>query len=67
MPEREFADASHGAAKPESTQKSWLPPGETRSLIPRLPVELQREPRQLALDSDTTMKALERLLPERRA
>lgn len=56
MPESDLANAGDGA-KPESTQTSWLPRCDTRSFTLRVPVELRREPRPLALGSGTTSQA----------
>ena len=63
-----LSDAVHSAAQPEPTPRA---PGATKSLILRLPAELHRDLRQLALDTDTSLQALgveglERLLAERR-
>ena len=72
MAKRDLAEAVHGAAQTERKPKEWTPRGETKSLILRLPVELHRELRQLALDTDTTLQALgvealQRVLDERRS
>lgn len=64
-----LADAVHGAARAD--KRTLSEPGVTKGLLLRLPVDLHRELRQLALDEDTSLqvigvKALERMLESRR-
>ena len=69
-----LADAVHGAARADKHTRSKAPSrvgtGATKGVLLRLPAELHRKLRQLALDDDTSlqalgMKALERLLVDR--
>ena len=70
-----LADAVHGAARADKRLRSKVPSqsdtGVTKGLLLRLPVDLHRELRQLALDEDTSLQmlgleALEQVLEKRR-
>lgn len=71
-----LADAVHGAARTgERSSPSKVPsqsdPGVTKGVLLRLPVDLHRKLRQLALDEDTSLQmlgleALEQMIEERR-
>ena len=67
-----LSEAVHGAAKPAggSAPDSVPDQGATKGLLLRLPSELHRRLRQLALDEETSMQALglealEQILQER--
>ena len=69
-----LADAVHGAARADKRTRSKAPSradtGATKGVLLRLPTELHRKLRQLALDDDTSLQALgvealERLLADR--
>ena len=69
-----LADAVHGAARADKRTRSKAlsraDTGATKGVLLRLPTELHRQLRQLALDDDTSlqalgMEALEWLLEER--
>ena len=70
-----LADAVHGAARADKHVRSKVPnqsdTGETKGVLLRLPVDLHRKLRQLALDEDTSLQvlgveALEQTLETRR-
>ena len=52
-----LADAVHGATRPEA-EAGREATGGTKGLLLRLPVELHRQLRQLALDRGTSLQAL---------
>ena len=52
-----LADAVHGAGRPEA-EAGREATGETKGLLLRLPSELHRQLRQLALDQGTSLQAL---------
>ena len=69
-----LADAVHGASRADKSSRSKVPSdtgrGETKGVLLRLPTELHRQLRQLALDDGTSLQALgvealQRLLKER--
>ena len=69
-----LADAVHGASRADKSGRSKVPGdtgiGETKGVLLRLPTELHRQLRQLALDDGTSLQALgvealQRLLKER--
>ena len=70
-----LADAVHGAARADTHIRLKAPsqshPGVTKGVLLRLPVDLHRKLRQLALDEDTSLQglgveALEQMLEKRR-
>ena len=70
-----LADAVHGAARADRRILSKVPgqsdTGVTKGVLLRLPVDLHRQLRQLALDEDTSLQvlgveALEQMLEKRR-
>ena len=70
-----LADAVHGAARAAQRSSSKVPAqsdtGVTKGVLLRLPVDLHRKLRQLALDEDTSLQtlgleALEQMLENRR-
>ena len=70
-----LADAVHGAARADkrirSKVSSQSDTGVTKGVFLRLPVDLHRKLRQLALDEDTSLQvlgleALEQILDKRR-
>ena len=69
-----LADAVHGAARADKRSRSKVlrstSTGETKGVLLRIPTELHRQLRQLALDDGTSLQALgvealQRLLKER--
>ena len=69
-----LADAVHGASRADRRSRSKVPSsasaGATKGVLLRLPTELHRQLRQLALDDGTSLQALgvealQRLLKER--
>ena len=69
-----LADAVHGAARADKRSRSKVlsstSTGETKGVLLRIPIELHRQLRQLALDDGTSLQALgvealQRLLKER--
>ena len=69
-----LADAVHGAARVAARNRAKAPSqadtGSTKGVLLRLPTELHRQLRQIALDDDTSLQALgvealQRLLEER--
>ena len=70
-----LADAVHGAARADNRIRSKISSqshtGVTKGVLLRLPVDLHRKLRQLALDEDTSLQmlgleALEQMLEKRR-
>ena len=57
-----LADAVHGASHADKRRRAKVPSsastGETKGVLLRLPAELHRQLRQLALDDDTSLQAL---------
>ncbi len=69
-----LADAVHGASRADKRRRSKVlssaSTGETKGVLLRLPTELHRQLRQLALDDGTSLQALgvealQRLLADR--